>query len=117
MGKIIAFSVYQYAYAGKEVNKNFVELIRYMKNNHIVLCSGQMLISGRVCETLKIGDVLVTSKGTLVEIKGFHVYGIKFDYMSAGMTCALFTNSMNEELIENQSLYFVKNKADNRNCV
>lgn len=102
----IAFTVYQYAYSEKETNENFKELIRYMKHNHIVLESGQMVISGRVCEDLKIGDVLISSKGTLIEVKGFHAYGAELDFMEAGMTCTLFTDSLHEELMENQSLYF-----------
>lgn len=66
----IVFSVYQYAYGGREINENFEELIRYMKRNHIVLSSGHMVISGRAC--------------------------------------ALFTDSINEKLTLNQSMYFAK---------
>lgn len=102
----IAFTVYQYACSEKEINENFKELIRYLKHNHIVLESGQMVISGRVCEDLKIGDILITSQGTLVEVKGFHAYGTKLDLMGAGMTCILFTDNLYEKLAENQSLYF-----------
>lgn len=104
----VAFVIYQYAYGDKEINGNFEDLIRYMKCNHIVLSSGQMVISGRVCENLKIGDILVTPKGTRINIKGFHTYGAAFNFMSAGMASVLFTDSINEELIEEESLYFSK---------
>lgn len=112
-----AFDIYQYAYSGKEINENFEELIDYMKRNHIVLDSGQMAISGRVLEDLQIDNILNTSKGTLVEVKGFHAYDAEFDFIPAGMTCVLITDSMNEELNENKILYMRNNKTNNRNCM
>lgn len=112
-----AFDIYQYAYSGKEINENFEELIDYMKRNHIVLDSGQMAISGRVLENLQIDNILNTSKGTLVEVKGFHAYDAEFDFIPAGMTSVLITDSMNEELNENKILYMRNNKTNNRNCI
>ena len=44
----------------------------------------QIVISGRVLEDLQIDNILNTSKGTLVEVKEFHAYGVEFDFMSAG---------------------------------
>lgn len=106
MNREIAFEVYQYAYANKIINKNFIELIRYMKNNHIVLDCAQTLISGRVFIDLKIGDILMSEKGTQIYLKGFHTYGQEMDFMPAGMTCVIIIDMSDEELCSGERLYF-----------
>ena len=106
MNREIAFEVYQYAYADKAINKKFVELIRYMKNNHIVLECGQIAISGRAFMDLKVGNILISEKGTKIYLKGFHTYGQEMDFMPAGMTCVIIIDMSDEELCSGERLYF-----------
>ena len=112
MNMTIAFIIYQYSYGNKPINKNYDELIDYMKHHRINLKSEQILISGRACVDIKIGDILISSKGTIITIKGLHTYGSFVHEVSAGMTCGIFSNIRDismENFYENEQLFRVQN--------
>lgn len=107
MGKIAAFITYQYAYGNTSISDDFYELNQYMVRHHLALENIQMIISGRVCSDLKVGDVLISTKGTIIHIKAIHLYGNYMNNVDAGMTCGLIVNAVEEIFNNNEQLFKV----------
>lgn len=67
-----------------------------MEKNNISIEKNQMLLFGRVLTDLYIGDLLLTPKGNRIKIDGFHLYGNRLDFVSAGCTCIIICDAVTE---------------------
>lgn len=105
MDKIAAFATYQYAYGNVPISDNFYELKEYMTSHNLILEDTDMIISGRVYNDLKVGDVLVSTKDIKVCIKKIHTYGCFMESIDAGMTCGIIVNSIPENFSQDELLF------------
>lgn len=108
MDKIAAFITYQWAYGNIPISDDFYELKNYMTSHHLILEDTDMIISGRVCNDLKVGDVLVSTKDIKVCIKKIHTYGHFMESIDVGMTCGIIVNSIRENFSQSELLFKVK---------
>lgn len=91
--KTACFIIYQYIYGNQKINENFTEIINYIQHYNITINKKELILSGRLCKDIKLGDVLFTenSNKTII-VKGLFAYGHTFDLLNAGMTCVILTN-------------------------
>ena len=101
----IAFIVYQYAFGNHPVDAQFNGLSQYMERNSLVLADGEMIISGRAIIDFKVGDILISEKGSLIYPSKFHLYGREMDFISSSMSCGIISNSIDEPLFDGQQLF------------
>jgi hypothetical protein len=105
INRVLAFVIYQYAFWNCSVDIQFGELSQYMENNSLVLADGEMIITGRAIIDFKVGDILISEKGSLIYPSKFHLYGREMDFISSAMTCGIISNSVDERLFDGQELF------------
>lgn len=65
------------------------ELLRDCRHHGIPTDRG-LLLAGRLCEKISLGDILFTADGAALTVKGLFAYGRTFEALDAGMTCTIF---------------------------
>lgn len=85
------FDVYEHLYI-KTLNTD------YLKEHGLMFNENQMLITGRACKDLKIGDTLLSERNNLIAILNIFAYGHEMDIISKCMSCALVIDIINENL-------------------
>ncbi len=103
----VCFIIYQYLYGNQSVNSNFDELINYIKHHNITIHKNEMVLSGRLCKDIDLGDILFTKNGVSIIVKGLFAYGHAFQSLEAGMTCVILSNLIDYPFYLNETLYLV----------
>lgn len=100
------FIIYQYFYGNQKANTNFIEILDYIKRYNITVNKNELLLSGRLCKDIKLGDVLFTKNyNTMIVVKCLFAYGHTFDFLNAGMSCAILTNIVEYSFFQYEILY------------
>jgi len=91
---------------------NFTEIINYIQHYNITINKKELILSGRLCKDIKLGDVLFTenSNKTII-VKGLFAYGHTFDLLNAGMTCVILTNMVEHAFFQYEILYTLYSKC------
>ncbi len=110
--KTACFIIYQYIYGNQKINENFTEIINYIQHYNITINKKELILSGRLCKDIKLGDVLFTenSNKTII-VKGLFAYGNTFDLLNAGMTCVILTNMVEHAFFQYEILYTLYSKC------
>ena len=85
----VVFSVYKYLGEGVETPPESPELAGYSHPDGLVPGEDELLLSGRLCAPVRLGDTLRTESGYRVMVQELSAYGRRFDALEAGMTCLL----------------------------
>ena len=85
----VVFTVYPYWRKGEEPPPESRELAGYCQRYGLVPGEDELLLSGRLCAPVRLGDTLLTESGYRVMVQELSAYGRRFDALEAGMTCLL----------------------------
>ena len=88
---IKTFDIYQYIYNNQKNSEDYLELQHYIEKNKITIQEDEIIISGRIIDgVIGVGDELFPDDmSQILCVKNVYSYGHEFDYLSAGMTCAI----------------------------
>ncbi len=104
--KKCCFIIYQYAYGNQKVTENFTEIINYMQRHNIEIDKKELILSGRLCEDIKLGDILFTeNSNTAITVKCLFAYGHTFNVLNAGMTCVILADIVEHSFFQYEILY------------
>lgn len=101
----IVFDIYEYKYGNQEMNPEFKELRDYMEHYKIAVHKNEILLSGRACLDIGLGNKLYTAAGTVLTIKEIFAYGQNFEFLNEGMTCVVLIEYIAHSFSQFEKLY------------
>ena len=117
MGKtmIKIFDIYQYIYYNSPNSGENLELQQYMLSNKIALQEDEVIISGRIIDgVVGVGDKLFPEDmSSILCVKNVYSYGHEFDYLSAGMTCAITVVTLKQACNLTNTKFLTKKRKQN----
>ena len=117
MGKtmIKIFDIYQYIYYNSQKSEDYLELQQYIEKNKITIQEDEIIISGRIIDgIIGVGDKLFPEDmSSILCVKNVYSYGHEFDYLSAGMTCAITVVTLKQACNLKNTKFLTKKRKQN----